>query len=173
MFIQTKKLNQYTLDSIWSPETHATCDESFATGETFTEMLNNYIIPVLENANAHRCLTFPFTVIQELEKAAMRRDSLVLSFGARQRLVVLSDLLDKRLIYVSGKPYETPAARVILKTVKHLSSKAIIVFTEDEKLIDALKSTYASMDKVQKHPLHLIKTGSKIIESLYENEPSQ
>ena len=175
MFVKTKPLNHITLSHLWNSETLPLFDTSFILGNNFNAILTDCIIPAVENSK--RPITLPLVVIEELEKKALATDNLQLSFTAKQRLVYLAGLLDKGYIHVAGKPNASLknafADQVIITQVINNISHPIIVFTQDVKLIDALKNGYEAIGSAvhSKRGLHLINTYSYSIESIYENPP--
>ena len=176
MKVNNKSLNQVTFSHILGSNILPVLDTSFILGNNFNSILTDYIIPAVENKKMP-VIVVPLVVVEELEKKALATDNPQLSFTAKQRLVHLAGLLDKGYIHVAGKPTaylkNAFADHVIIREVVHnILSGPIIVFTQDVKLIEALKNAYEAIGSAiaHKRPLHLINTYSYTIESIYEHE---
>ncbi|MBE6654163.1 MAG: hypothetical protein E7608_01745 [Ruminococcaceae bacterium] len=176
MKVNNKPLNKTTFSHILGCNILSILDTAFILGDHFNSIMTDYIIPAIENKKMP-IIVVPLVVVEELEKKALAKDNLQLSFTAKQRLVNLAGLLDKGYIHVAGKPTayikNAFADQVIIREVVHnILSGPIIVFTQDVKLIEALKNAYEAIGSAVAHkrPLHLINTYSYTIESIYEHE---
>ena len=158
--IEIKNLTIENISRIWGYDTLPVADDSAILSQTFPGLIEG-MVPIMESA--HCALTVPFAVIQKIERATTAQN-IQLSFTAKQRIILLSDLLQKGLLYVPGKPFRNHIAE-IFKVVKNVTVREVIVMCENSALIEELKTAYISINS-KKFALHLIDLGSQTIESL-------